>query len=193
MAAAMRKHVISAALLVAGLLPGLSACQVFTAHDKVSDPDPGQARAARGQLGSKQEAHPEKSADLHGGAKQPAAFPGHPEVADAVKETATAAHILIRYVGTTRAGPEVTRSKEAARKLADQVAAKAKAKGANFAALADQYTEDPSGKGRGGQLGTFERNRMVPPFDAATFALRPGETSDVVETAFGFHVIHREK
>ena len=53
--------------------------------------------------------------------------------------------------------------------------------------------EDPSGKGRGGKLGTFGRGRMVPEFDKATFALEPGQTSGVIETAFGYHIIHREK
>lgn len=183
MAPAMRKHVISVALPVAGLLLGLTGCQVFTAHDSVSEPDPGKARATRTQLEGKSEAP-------MANAKQPAP----PVAAEAPPgESATAAHILIRYVGTMRAGPEVTRSKDEAKKLAEQIAAKASAAGADFAALADRYSEDPSGKGRGGKLGTFGRGRMVPEFDKATFALEPGQTSGVIETAFGYHIIHREK
>ena len=58
--------------------------------------------------------------------------------------------------------------------------------------LANEYTEDPSGKGTGGKLGTFPKGRMVPEFDKPLFALKPGETSDVIETPFGFHIIHRE-
>lgn len=190
MAPAMRKHVISAVLPVAGLLLGLSGCQVFTAHDKASEPDPVKARSARAQLsGGKEEPVQVKQAHEGSNAKQPA-----PTVAaEAPSDSATASHILIRYVGTMRAGPEVTRSKAEAKKLADQLVAKAQAPGADFAALADQHTEDPSGKGRGGKLGTFGRGRMVPEFDKATFDLEPGQTSGVIETAFGFHIIHREK
>jgi parvulin-like peptidyl-prolyl isomerase len=87
----------------------------------------------------------------------------------------------------------VTRTKEQAQKLAEQLVKKAQKPGANFAKLADEYTEDPSGKGKGGMLGVFERGRMVPEFDKATFALQPGQTSGVVESGFGFHIIYREK
>lgn len=174
MAVAMRNYAISAALL--GCL-GLSACQAFTAGEPVSEPNPSEAKRAVRDA-------PDKPA-THDKAKE-AAAPA------AAQDTATAAHILIRYAGATRTGSEVTRSKEEARKLAQDIARKAQAPGANFAALADQYTEDPSGKGRGGMLGTFPRGRMVPEFDKPLFALRAGEISDVVESPFGFHIIHRE-
>ena len=61
--------------------------------------------------------------------------------------------------------------------------------GEDFAKLADEFTEDPSGKGKGGDLGWFGRGRMVKPFEAAAFALRPGEVSGVFETVFGFHIV----
>lgn len=188
----MRKHVISAALPAVGLLLSLAGCQVFTAHDKVSEPDPSKARAARGQLAGKP---PDSAHALEGALRQPhdSAKQAAPVAPEAPADSATASHILIRYVGTMRAGPEVTRSKDEAKKLADQLVVKAAKPGADFAALADEYTEDPSGKGRGGKLGTFGRGRMVPEFDKATFALEPGQTSAVIETAFGFHIIHREK
>ena len=91
-----------------------------------------------------------------------------------------------------RTTADITRNKEDARKLADDVAKKAAAQGADFTTLANEYTEDPSGKGTGGKLGTFPKGRMVPEFDQPLFALKPGETSDVIETPFGFHIIHRE-
>ena len=64
--------------------------------------------------------------------------------------------------------------------------------GEDFAALAKQYSEGPTGP-RGGDLGSFTRGRMVKPFDDAVFALKEGETSDIVETRFGFHIIKLEK
>ncbi|HEY6878745.1 MAG TPA: peptidylprolyl isomerase [Polyangiales bacterium] len=110
---------------------------------------------------------------------------------EAAPETATASHILIRYAGALRTTPDVTRSKEEARKLAEQVVKKLE-KGADWTATANEYTEDPSGKGTGGRLGTFPKGRMVPEFDNQVFSLAPGAVSGVVETAFGFHIIKRE-
>ncbi|MDB4988458.1 MAG: uncharacterized protein JWN04_3636 [Myxococcaceae bacterium] len=182
----MRNQGIYAAL--ACLL--LSGCPAFTAHETVSEPDPAAARKA--QATEPAPSHADPHAGLGVGkvgkpqAPEPPAAPSEPV------EMATAAHILIRYAGAVRTGPEVTRTKEEARKLAEQIDKKAKAKGADFATLANDYTEDPSGKNTGGKLGTFPRGRMVPEFDKPVFALKPGEVSDVIETGFGYHIIKRE-
>ena len=61
--------------------------------------------------------------------------------------------------------------------------------GADFETLARRYSDDPGTRDRGGDLGWFRRGMMVPQFDRAAFALRPGEISDIVETPFGFHII----
>jgi hypothetical protein len=63
----------------------------------------------------------------------------------------------------------------------------------NFAKLADKYTEDPSGKGKGGDLGTFGRGQMVPEFDQVAFSQKPGTVSAPVKTQFGYHIILVEK
>jgi parvulin-like peptidyl-prolyl isomerase len=65
--------------------------------------------------------------------------------------------------------------------------------GENFAKLADEFTEDASGKGNGGDLGWFGRGAMVKPFEDVAFALKPGEVSGVFETAFGFHIVKLEE
>lgn len=64
---------------------------------------------------------------------------------------------------------------------------------ANFAAKANQYTEDPSGKGKGGDLGLFGKGRMVPEFEAVAFTQKPGTVSAPVKTAYGYHLILVEK
>jgi peptidyl-prolyl cis-trans isomerase D len=64
--------------------------------------------------------------------------------------------------------------------------------GADFAALARQYSQDGS-KEQGGDLGFFPRGQMVPTFDEAAFKLQPGQVSPVVQTPFGFHVIKAEE
>jgi parvulin-like peptidyl-prolyl isomerase len=101
-----------------------------------------------------------------------------------------ASHVLIQYKGSLRAAPTVTRSKDEAKKLATEIAAKAK-KGQDFAGLAKQYSDEPGAKERAGSLGKFGKGQMVKPFEDAAFALQPGDVSGVVETDFGFHVIKR--
>jgi peptidyl-prolyl cis-trans isomerase SurA len=103
----------------------------------------------------------------------------------------SARHILIAYKGSQRASPEVTRSRDEARALANQIANDARA-GKDWQALWKEHSNEPGG-GDGGSLGTFGRGQMVPAFEQVAFELDVGEISDVVETPFGFHVIERLK
>lgn len=61
--------------------------------------------------------------------------------------------------------------------------------GDRFSVLATLYSEDPGSAKKGGELGFFTRGDMVGEFEAAAFALKPGEVSPVIETQYGFHII----
>lgn len=61
--------------------------------------------------------------------------------------------------------------------------------GAKFEDMARLYSQDPGSAREGGELGFWERGAMVPEFEAAALKLKPGELSDLVESAFGFHLI----
>jgi peptidyl-prolyl cis-trans isomerase D len=61
--------------------------------------------------------------------------------------------------------------------------------GASFEETAKAESEDPGSAAKGGDLGLFPRGRMVPQFDAVAFSLEAGQTSDIVESDFGFHII----
>lgn len=100
-------------------------------------------------------------------------------------EEVHARHILFRLA------PDPTPDEKAkVRARAEEVLAKLK-EGADFATLAKQYSEDSSAA-QGGDLGSFGRGKMVPPFEAAAFAMAPGQISDLVESEFGFHIIKVE-
>lgn len=65
--------------------------------------------------------------------------------------------------------------------------------GGDFAALAAQRSQDPGSKDNGGELGFFRRGELVPEFEQAAFALKPGEISAPVQTQYGWHVIQAEE
>ncbi len=107
----------------------------------------------------------------------------HSDTDFTVKETVSARHIL------KKVAPDADEAtKKAARNAIDAAAARL-AKGEDFATVAREQSEDSSAES-GGDLGSFGRGRMVAPFEEAAFALDAGKTSGVVESPFGFHIIH---
>jgi parvulin-like peptidyl-prolyl isomerase len=66
------------------------------------------------------------------------------------------------------------------------------AKGEDFATLASENTEDPSGAANGGDLGWFGKGQMVPEFESTAFKLGKGQVSQPVFTAYGIHLIKVE-
>jgi parvulin-like peptidyl-prolyl isomerase len=80
---------------------------------------------------------------------------------------------------------------EEARKKAEKIAKEAQKEGTDFGKLAKEKSEGPSAK-KGGDLGYFSKNRMVPGFSEKAFAMKDGEISGPVKTKFGFHIIKRE-
>ena len=98
-------------------------------------------------------------------------------------EQVRASHILI----SVQQGADVA-AKAAAKRKAEGVLKQVKA-GGDFAALAKDNSQDPGSAVNGGDLGFFQRGQMVPPFDEAAFTMKPGSTSDLVETQFGYHII----
>lgn len=61
--------------------------------------------------------------------------------------------------------------------------------GEKFSMLATLYSQDPGSAKKGGEVGFFGRGKMVPEFEAAAFALKPGEVSPIIESQLGFHIL----
>jgi len=98
-----------------------------------------------------------------------------------------ASHILISHEDASGTGSRLSR--DDAEKRIGEIKGQL-ADGADFAELAREFSDCPSSQA-GGDLGFFSRGDMVPEFDKAAFDLKVDETSDAVETDFGFHLIHR--
>jgi len=83
-----------------------------------------------------------------------------------------------------RASHILVDTEEEAHEVLDELAA-----GADFATLAEERSTDTGSAANGGDLGWFKRGQMVKPFEDGAFALKVGETSDVVKTDYGYHII----
>jgi peptidyl-prolyl cis-trans isomerase D len=98
------------------------------------------------------------------------------------KERVHAEHILLKTSGKPPA--EDAKMKAQAEDLLKQIKG-----GADFAALAKKYSEDTGSAVKGGDLDWIERGQTLPEFERTAFALKPGETSGLVKTEVGYHII----
>jgi len=96
-----------------------------------------------------------------------------------------ARHILIRYDPADPADRQ--RALDLITDLREQLM-----EGADFATLAREYSEDPTNAARGGDLGYYPRGQFEPEFERYVWTGEVGEISEIVPTAYGFHLIRIE-
>lgn len=109
------------------------------------------------------------------------------QMPDSVK----ARHILIPYVGAASAQPDVTQSKEQAKKTADSLLSVLKKDNSKFGEFVSSYSSDQGSVANGGSYDYFTYNTMVPEFRDYVFQNNVGDM-DVVETVYGYHIIEVE-
>jgi peptidyl-prolyl cis-trans isomerase C len=107
-------------------------------------------------------------------------------------EEVHARHILVAFKGSPAAPkdkPELTeeQAKAKAEDLRKQIVS-----GGDFAAIAKKESDDAGSGANGGDLGSFGHGQMVPEFEQAAFAAKPGDLTPVVRTQFGYHIIKVE-
>jgi parvulin-like peptidyl-prolyl isomerase len=102
------------------------------------------------------------------------------------RETVRARQILIKFKPSASA-----EDKKKARAKAEEILEKAK-RGEDFAKLASEFSDDAGSKTKGGDLGFFPKGKMAPELDKVAFSLKPGEVSDIIETASGCYLIKVE-
>jgi peptidyl-prolyl cis-trans isomerase D len=99
-----------------------------------------------------------------------------------IPERVNIRHILLKTTDTNPAAAAAVKTK------IEGLLKQARA-GANFADLAKKYSEDPGSASKGGEYDGVVRGQMVPEFEKAAFALKPGEISEPVKTQYGYHII----
>ncbi len=100
------------------------------------------------------------------------------------EEQRRVSHILIPAAADAKPA-----EKEAAKKKAETILVELRKSPGKFAELAKQNSQDPGSAEKGGDLGVVTTGMMVKPFEEAAFKLKSGETSDIVETEFGYHIV----
>jgi peptidyl-prolyl cis-trans isomerase D len=108
------------------------------------------------------------------------------------KEYATPEQVKTRHILITSAAGADAKTDAAAKAKAQDILKQIKA-GGNFAELAKQNSQDPGSKDSGGELPLISTSGLDPAYAKAAMALNPGQTSDVVKSAFGYHIIQTEQ
>ena len=94
-------------------------------------------------------------------------------------------HIMIRFESQSPSPDDTLKAYQKIAALQDSLSA-----GTPFAALAKAHSDDGGSSENGGDLGWFDRGRWPQTFDEAAFSLKPGETSPIVRTQYGYHIIN---
>lgn len=110
---------------------------------------------------------------------------------DALKQMGEEKEVHARHILIRAAAGDEKASKDAEDKIKAIIVRLNK--GEDFAKVANETTEDPSGKANGGDLGFFSKEQMVPEFSTTAFGLEKGKISGPVKTQFGWHVIKTEE
>jgi peptidyl-prolyl cis-trans isomerase D len=108
-----------------------------------------------------------------------------------IPESVTVRHILIKTPTPDANGKVDQKAVDAAHAKAEDIEKQLKA-GANFADLAKKYSEDPGSAPNGGLLTGLRKGQTVPEFEQAAFNTPPGQTTGIIRTTYGFHIIHVE-
>jgi peptidyl-prolyl cis-trans isomerase D len=108
-----------------------------------------------------------------------------------VPEQVKVSHILIKTPLPAPGAKEDEKGVADARAKAEGVLKELKA-GGDFSKLAEKYSDDPGSAKSGGELGWIGRGRTVPEFEKAAFSLGKGQTTDLVKSSYGFHIIRLE-
>jgi peptidyl-prolyl cis-trans isomerase D len=106
-----------------------------------------------------------------------------------VPEQVNVRHILIKTPAPGPDGKVDEAAVKAAREKAESILKQVQS-GGNFAELAKKYSEDTGSKDNGGSIGWIQRGQTVPEFEQAAFSLPKGQTSGIIRSTFGFHIIH---
>ena len=97
-------------------------------------------------------------------------------------------HILSLTMDPVTHAPLTADQQQAKHKQIDDLLKRIRG-GADFTALAKQYSEDSASKDNGGEIPALPRGQMAPEFEAAAFSLTNNQVSDVITTAYGYHII----
>jgi peptidyl-prolyl cis-trans isomerase D len=108
-----------------------------------------------------------------------------------VPEQVQVRHILIKTPAPGADGKVDEAAVKAAREKSESILKQVQG-GGNFTELAKKYSEDPGSKDNGGSIGWIQRGQTVPEFEQSAFSMNKGQTSGIVRSTFGFHIIHVE-